>query len=297
MNLEYSILWFDDSKAYLDSVDLEPIREDIVSWGFIPKFVPVYTADEFNSHTPFDQYDLIVVDFTLEGMPGGAEFIAKVREQQVYTEIIFYSANPISELWKSIGERQLEGIFVSNRNGVGQKIIRVARQSVRKVLDLENMRGIVMSEVGDLDALLEKIFIKAIEGIPKEKKDDVFKRFHENVDAQAKEFQAALSGFKAAPSIDALMKLCDSDKRWQNFMRVRKHHEVLKEKKFGDYPTEILWPRNCLAHGRPDRQGDGTYVFRFHEKDYKFSDDVGKSLRQKILEYKGAFQEIAELLA
>jgi len=296
VNLNYTILWFDDNQEYLESVDLEPIKEAISSWGFVPQFLPVYTATEFNSYAPFDKCDLLVVDFKLEGMPGGDDFITNVRSHEVYTEIIFYSANPIGDLWKSIGEKQLEGVFVSNRNAVSPKIIRVAQQSVRKVLDLENMRGIVMSEVGDLDALLETIFLLAIEGIPEEKKHDVFKRFHANIDKQVKKSQEALTAFIAAPSIDALLKLCDSDKRWQNFKRVKEHHEVLKEKHFGDYPTEILWPRNCLAHGVPNRQPDGSCIFLFRNKEFTFNDEVGKSLRQKIVEYKSAFAEIAEAL-
>ncbi len=296
MNLVYSILWFDDDSEFFDSIDLDPIKEEIASWGFIPKIDPVFSAGAFNSHVPFDKYDLIVVDFRLEGMPEGDAFIAKVREHDVYTEIIFYSANPASDLWQSISKRKLEGIFVTNKSGIPQKIIRVARQSVRKVLDLENMRGIVMSEVGDLDALLEMIFIRAMDGIPQNKKDDVFKRFHENADKQAKDFQEALSEFQANPSIEALLKLCDSDKRWQNFMRVKSHHALLKEKNYGDYSKEILWPRNCLAHGVPARQGDGTCVFRFRDKEFNFNDDIGRSLRQKILEYKAAFTEIAESL-
>lgn len=296
MNLRYSILWFDDDQDFFESLDNEPILTKIASWGFSPKIIPVHNAEEFNKHTPFDEFDMIVVDFKL-GEERGDKFIKNVREQNVFSEIIFYSFSESSELWKAIHEKELEGVFVTNKKGIEQKLLRVAHQSVRKVLDLENMRGIVMSEVGDLDALLGDIFDRAMQGITPEQQKSVFERFHEKTSEQNKRNLDALTVFKNAPSIEGLLKLCDSDKRWQNFNRVKKHHELLKTNTFdGDYINDILWPRNCLAHGAPERKEDGTLLFQFSGKEYTFDDTVSQDLRKKILEYKSAFAEIADSL-
>ncbi len=298
MNLNYSILWFDDDKEYYESIDKEPIETEIASWGFSPRIEPVHTADEFNNHKPFDKFDMIVVDFQLGGDVHGDKFIKDVREQEVFTEIIFYSMRETSDLWKAVHDQKLEGVFVAHKKGIETKIVRVARQSVRKVLDLENMRGIVMSEVGDLDAVLEDIFIRAMRGITPEQQKKVFDRFHEKSDEQAKQLQSALSAFKDAPSIDGLMELCDSDKRWQNFNRVKKHHDLLKKHEVADdYQQAILWPRNFLAHGMPERKEDGSLLFHHKGREFSFNDEVGKELRHKIMEYKSAFTEIAEVLS
>jgi hypothetical protein len=296
MNLSYSILWFDDDKDFFDSLDKEPIESEITSWGFEPRIFPVHAADEFNKHAPFDKFDMIVVDFKL-GNEHGDKFIKKVREQEVFTEIIFYSFSESSDLWKAVHDQKLEGVFVTHKSGIEQKLLRVAHQSVRKVLDLENMRGIVMSEVGDLDALLESIFKRAMQGITPEQQKIIFDRFHEKVSEQHNEFQDALSVFKDAPSIDGLIDLCDSDKRWQNLKRVKKHHGLLRDRNFvGDYQKEILWPRNCLAHGTPERKDDNSFLFRHRGKEYVFDDNVSHALRKRILEYKSTFAEIAEVL-
>ncbi len=143
MNLSYDILWFDDDKDFFESIDMEPIISEIASWGFSPKIFPVHNPEEFNNHAPFKVFDLIVVDFKL-GEEQGDTFIKRVRNQEVYTEVIFYSFAESMELWNAVLEKQLEGVFVTNKKGIEQKLLRVARQSVRKVLDLENMRGIVM---------------------------------------------------------------------------------------------------------------------------------------------------------
>jgi hypothetical protein len=159
------------------------------------------------------------------------------------------------------------------------------------------MRGIVMSEVGDLDALLEDIFIRAMSGITPDQREEVFRRFHLDTNEQAEKHQSALSVFKDTPSIEKLLKLCDSNKRWKNFNRVKKHHASLQSTNFaGDYSQEILWPRNCLAHGIPERNSDGSILFHFSGKDYPFDENASRDLRKKILEYKGAFTELAETL-
>ena len=296
MNLNYSILWFDDDKDFFESLDKEPIETEIASWGFSPQIEAVHTADEFNKHKPFDKFDLIVVDFKL-GDVQGDKFIKDVREHEVFTEVILYSFSESSDLWKAVHDRKLEGVFVTHKSGIEQKLLRVARQSVRKVLDLENMRGIVMSEVGDLDALLEDIFVRAMNDVTPEQQDNVFKRFHKDTNKQAEQRLSALVGFKEAPSLEGLLGLCDSNKRWKNFNRVKEHHALLKGRNFaGDYAQEILWPRNCLAHGVPERKDDGSLLFHFSGKDYPFDDDVSQTLRKKILEYKNAFSEITEAL-
>lgn len=296
MKLTYSILWFDDDQGSFESIDMDYIRDEIASLGFTLKVVPVHAAADFNRHSPFKDFDMIIVDFNLGDEQGDA-FIEKVRSHDVYSEIIFYSFAEASDLWKAIHDRQLEGVFVTNKKSIESKVIRVARQSVRKVLDLENMRGIVMSEVGDLDAQLEDIFVKAMGGISIEKQQEIFERFHEKTSEHQERFAASLAAFQKAPSIVGLLALCDSDKRWQNFNRVRKHHELLNDKKLdGDYSKEILWPRNCLAHGIPVRTADGTLLFRFSGKEYLFNDQTSQDLRKRIIEYKNAFTEIVSLL-
>lgn len=297
MNLSYSILWYDDDKDFFESLDKEPIETTIKSWGFSPEIFSVHNTDELQQHAPFNQFDMLVVDFKLGGNEHGDKFIKDVRDQNVFAEIIFYSTSASSELWDAVRKEELEGVFVTNKAGIGQKLLRVAQQSVRKVLDLENMRGIVMSEVGDLDALLEEIFVSAMQCITQEQQRKVFDRFHEKTSEQNKEFLDALSAFKDAPSIEGLLHLCDSDKRWQNFNRVKGHHNLLKERKFaGNYSQEILWPRNCLAHGVHKRQADGSCIFSHKGKEYVFNDEVSQALRKRILEYKSAFKEIVDVL-
>ena len=67
MKLQYKVLWFDDSEDLLDSIDWDYLNEQITEWGFMPQFTKVTTATDFIAQSPFQEYDLIVVDFNLYG--------------------------------------------------------------------------------------------------------------------------------------------------------------------------------------------------------------------------------------
>lgn len=297
MRLTFSVLWFDDSEDYFDSLDLEGLKDEISSWGFNPDIVMITTPEEFKAHSPFEKYDLIVVDRNLEGYKDGQEFIADIRMHEVFTEVIFYSAGEASTLWDDIRKKELEGIFVSSRHNIQSKIEKVGRQSIRKILDLENIRGIVMAEVGELDLLLDEIIILGISDLPEDKQKNIFKRFFDKIKEQQSVNSNRLDKFIETPQVNTMLSFCDSNKRWENFNRVKKEHSRLNSAiKLGDYVSEILHPRNFLAHGRPKKNDDGGLSFSFNGKEYVFNDAVSLQLRQKILIYKDEFANIISLL-
>jgi len=297
MKLQYKILWFDDSEELFDSLDLDYLKQKIHAWGFVPDICLVNSPEEFLQKSPFDDFDLLVIDYNLEGYGHGEDFIAQVREQEVLTEIIFYSSGATSELWNAVHKKQLEGIYVANKQTILERILKVGQQALRKVLDLENMRGIVMAEVGDLDLQLSNILSVAITGIDESKQKDIFNRFYAASTKHHDTHRVSLDKFNESPTIESLLSLCDSDKRWQNYGRLRKHHELLKNKVLGDYVEDILRPRNFLAHGVPVRGDDGSFTFSYQGKSYLFNDFVSTQLRHKIIVYKSALLELNDELA
>ena len=296
MKLSFSVLWFDDTEIFFDSLDVDWLKNEIENWGFSPDIQLVTTPEQFVSFSPYQKIDLIVVDKNLEEYGEGQDFIAKLRNHAVYTEVIFYTAGNASALWDAIREKELEGVFVSNRGTILQKISKVGRQSIRKVLDLENMRGIVMAEVGQLDHLLDEILMMGLSGLSGESLGVVFKKFHKEAEKQNVEFGERLSGFINSPDVSEMLDMCDSNKRWENFNRLWKYHEKLKNKeKFGDYKADVLDLRNVLAHGKPENI-DGGYLFIHRGKEYLYNDEASDNLRRTILRYKKEFSAVLEEL-
>ncbi|MFV0888155.1 response regulator [Metapseudomonas otitidis] len=300
MNLKYSILWFDDTADFYESIDDDRLilEEAIAAWGFEAEFKLVTTPDDFMSFEPFHDFDLIVVDYNLEAYEmHGSTFIKRIRDHQVFTEIVFYSSNKASDLWDAIRTHLLEGIFVANRMNVIQKIQQVAEQSVHKILDIENMRGILMAEVGDFDRALDEILRNAFTRISESQASSIYEKFHEKCLEQNAGRQEALTNFIENPAIETMISLSDSSKRWSNFNRLRKIISQVRHIEFGDYPSEILGPRNFLAHGIPSKDSNGDLTFTYNAKSYVFNTETGIALRKTITQYKKNLLEVEKVVS
>jgi hypothetical protein len=298
MKLTFSILWFDDTSDFFDSLEskIDELKTEVLAWGFFPDIKLVTTPEEFIGYRPYEKFDLIVVDRNLQQYGEGEDFIADLRNHTIYTEVIFYTAGSAGDLWDAIREKKLEGVFVSNRNLILSKISKVGRQSIRKILDLENMRGIVMAEVGELDQLLGDILTVGIGSLQDELRNTVFESFHKEAEKQNQEFGARLTTFIKTPELGQMLDMCDSNKRWENFNRLWKYHDKLKSMaKLGNYKFEVLDIRNILAHGKPENRDDG-YLFTYRGKEYIYNEESSNELRKTLLKYKGGFSDVLQVL-
>ncbi len=297
MRISYSILWFDDTEEFFESLDLEPLQESIDSWGFNSKVTLVTNPDNFMSHQPFREFDLIVVDYNLEEYDKhGEEFIKKIRDHNVYTEVVFYSANPVAELWEAVKSKELEGVFISSRPGVLIKIERVAQQSVRKMLDLENVRGIVMAEVGNIDFQLDEIINTAFSKLQNTEQVTVSNKYKARITGQHQTNIDRVESLEVVGSMVSLLPFCDSNKKWNLFRSIGKKHPDIDLSLFGDYVIDILKPRNFLAHGTPEKQDDGSFLFTHRGESFEFNDNASAELRNYLKSYSEQFNGVLELV-
>jgi hypothetical protein len=249
------------------------------------------------SHSPFVNLDLIVVDYDLgDDTDHGETFIRNVRDNNVLTEVVFYSNNASKELWNAIAEKELEGVYIANRNAVLPRIERVARQSVQKILDLNNMRGMVMAEVGDIDLILDQVFAKGWPNLNAAHQEEIIGKFREKALEQVGQSRTFLESLTVGSQVSEILEACDSNKRWQNFNRLKRHIPELKNCNPGDYPAEILSPRNFLAHGQA-REEDGVHIFSYRGREYRFDEAEGVRLRGRIGEYKVQLQTALQGIA
>jgi CheY-like chemotaxis protein len=296
MRISYSILWFDDNQDYLDSLDLDDLNDTITSWGFVPQITLVSNPDEFMQHAPFKEFDLVAMDYNLEEFgEHGQTFIKKIRNHDVYTEVVFYSANKVSDLWKAIEKEKLEGIFVASRTHQGEitKILKVAKQSIQKVLDLENVRGIVMAEVGNIDEQLELIALKLHSPLSEKKQLKVMNKYIDKIATQNYEVLEAVEKLRDTVDISLLIRFLDSSKKWNICQSLSKETPEFNINLIGDYKKDILDPRNFLAHGIPDKQSDASLVFNHNGNEYIFNESKSAELRFKLQYY---FKQFGELL-
>lgn len=295
MKITFSILWFDDNEDYLDSLDLDVLKEKIESWGFRPNIITVNTPKEFLAHEPFHEFDLIAMDYNLEEFDKhGEEFIKRVRQHDVYTEVVFYSANQVSDLWDAIREKELEGVFVASRSGGGEitKIINVAEQSVKQFLDLNNIRGLIMAEVGNIDGQLEKIAVNFFNDLEYTSQIKIVNKYIDRISKQANNAIQQAETLRDTNNISELMTLLDSAKKWNLCKSISKVSQIRSLDKFDNYQAEILKPRNFMAHGIPIELDNGSLKFIHCGNDFIFDDNESISIRRKLQFYSIGFDNI-----
>ena len=295
MKLKYSILWFDDDKGQFESHDFDYLATEINSWGFdFNGPVYVQTAKEFTEKTPFDDFDLIVVDYDI-GEDGryGDDFIRDVREQNIYTEIVFYTARGIDKLWESVKEKRLEGVFLSSAEGIIHKVVRVAKQSVKKVVDLENMRGIVMAQVGDMDNIMKEILKIGLTQIEAEQLKAIYESFIKREKDFIKKKCGEIQQFSENLSIEKMLDLCDSSYPILSLAKeLVKRHPDLQDFNISKYDKEIIQPRNVLAHGVPESQEGGIQCFMHKGRKFKYSEQSAKRIRKNLKKYRNIYEEM-----
>lgn len=79
----------------------------------------------------------------------------KIREEKVYSEIVFYSSQ-YEALQAKLNEHFVEGIFTSSREELADKVESIINVTIKKVQDVNNLRGLIMA-VAELDVLKEEI--------------------------------------------------------------------------------------------------------------------------------------------
>lgn len=159
MRLKYKILWIENEEDWVDSI-YDQIQEHLSDLGF--EFEKKLIAKEEES-VIYDEYDLILMDLNLAEQPNGAELIERIRNLNVFTDIVFYSSIEIELLREKGREKNLEGVYYSGRtpdSSFVRKVCQVIDSTIKKVQDLSNLRGLVMAEVSDLDSLMDEIIQK-----------------------------------------------------------------------------------------------------------------------------------------
>lgn len=303
MRLRYKILIFDDDMDWVDSIKDELI--DIVEFeGFLinPDEDIKHCTKESDFKGDFDKYDMILVDYDLRSEHGD-QIIENIRNYQHFTDVIFYTQGG-TNLLEILYSKKIQGVYWSPRRNCVDKFDKIFKNSVKKVMDLNNLRGLVMAEASRLDELKSMIFEKSFEHnligrdffeqhlfrpnrsmceknyIESEKYFDnmvvkpIFCEDYTYVNHNEGKFMSNTYFFKFDLKIKALPHLLSTIESEISFDR--KHYEVNIQKK-----------RNKLAHAIEDEESDVITC-----GDYIFTNDESKILFNDLKKYNNLFESI-----
>lgn len=296
MRLDFNVLWVEDQPDNV-SDQQERMRYQIRKEGFRLQVKFASSVDEAKGYLADDIYgdhiDLILMDYDLGAGTNGADGLIEVREVFPYKDLIFYSANATAQLTKLATDRDIQGIFTAHRPQLPNIVEGVFENLVKKVLDIDHSRGIVMGATSDVDDIVFEGLAKLFDGCNDEQKGIVIEAIQNRLDEKCEAFEKAVHDIKAVQHVTELVEhhgVYTSDDRFRLLQKLMGHLALDYDHSaaFNTYRTSIMPRRNDLAHIRVRRNGFSRTFF--DRKGNELTSDDMRTLRVALLE----FQEVLD---
>ncbi len=332
MTLQYNILWFEDDEAVISALSPQ-IRDHVTGLGFEFNFEKYDDDTSLEERVSKRDYDLILTDLNLHDGALGDTLIKKIREADILTEVLLYSSNGDAIEKAHRRNAMIERISwaVGSGNDLLEKIKGIISLTVRKVQDLNNMRGLVVAEAISLEAQIKDILVDYFSAIPAgdpdtekvmeriykyrvESAEKTLKRLVEKFNAKMLvaliEDDALFTANNVIESIESILndksKILNVRISRESNPDAKKSLEESKEKiqelqnNLKLFKDEIIEIRNTLAHVKEEVLEDGSTVLQSRRKGATpilVNDETYVKMRTDIAKHKKNLAIIAEHLS
>lgn len=308
MKLTYRILWFENESSWVESIEDE-VKEILDENGLELETCVLEQEQEGFS---YNNFDLILMDLNLAAGSSGDLLINSIRAFDVYTNVLFYSADGLPVIKQKAYRLGLEGVYFASRDKDSflEKLRKVIRTTISKAQDLNNLRGLVMAEVSDLDVMMGEIVQRYLSQT-KENLD----RFHCKI---TRDLEKSLRKRLNKGGVDGATCKKDCTHVWrdanatvtdivssvefESSKKARAVNLVIKDYNFPytsqsgnffeDYRTEIIDVRNKLAHCKSEIvNGKEVLIARDGSKE-EFGFDRFIKIRRDIKRFRDLFKKI-----
>jgi membrane-associated HD superfamily phosphohydrolase len=307
MKLIYKILWIEDQMNSIRGrkrVISNYIRDEK---GFELEINEILTFEQFKETVGFESlkdYDLLLVDLNLDDNESGDgnKIIEEIRNNDIYTEIIFYSSH-YEHLINLLKENRTEGIFTSERNQIDTKAKKIIDVTLHKIQDVNNLRGLIMAEVAELDRLKKNIIQKfnkeADSDFRKYIKEDVFSKIKEDLES----LKCLVKVEESECSHDEInLEELQNNFFYDSFKKSRTVNKIKSKKckqidfKHEDYRKDVIAKRNVLAHQKEDEDSFGKFLLYPNGDRLEFTEEHCIKIRKDIKKYKILLEDIEKAI-
>lgn len=306
MRLDFNVLWVDDQPGLVQP-QINAIARHMEEHGF--DFQPSICGSleevrqRITDNVFTDEVDLILVDYDLGHNTHGEQAIAIIRGEVRYKDVIFYSANkPVNELLGLASSNGLEGIFVAaSRDGLVDEVMGVFESLVKKVLDLDHTRGIVMGATSDIDHIVNECLVIVHSKLDDKGKEKLLEQALKYIEEHLVQITEIVTGLKNAKTLEEFFK---SHMIFTANDRLRMLGGALKGDSFKAhngyresvvaYQQEVVPYRNILGHlvlvpaGKPQQVVDSSGK--------PISVDKARELRKLLLRLRQDFRNLLSAL-
>lgn len=269
MKIEYKILWFEDQFDQMSATH-ESLRDLLDEHGFdlkvdLKDVVTLELVNQIsNALKNYNPYDLILFDYGLgEGAANGVD-IAKRLRTHLYSDMIFYSAKSRSDLRDLLYSNNIDGVFTAGRRSFPEDVEPIISDQIKRICDVNMMRGIVMDEVSRFDRQLRQLSVD-IHNLERVDNAVALKKLSKRFKNKEKEFA------KLAAKVDCPIDAYSSEKLTSfefvksglvdvlDLVEGSSLKDALDEK---GVIRELQQLRNRLAHVEADFDGEGKMLLK-----------------------------------
>lgn len=305
MRLDFNVLWVDDQPTSV-SHQIKSIKLKMASEGFEFKPRQCSTIDEVEEVVKddvfTDEIDLILVDWDLGNDMHGEDAIERIREIVHYKDVVFYSGEAsVVDLRKKAYERELEGVYCASREGLVDEVVGVFESLIKKVLDLDHTRGIVMGATSDIDHIVNKCLELAHDKLDDSGKATFIEEALGRVSAKVERIADQGNTLHSTPSVEALFQ---AHMLFTSYDRLRLLTKILRMQEFEDsstsitavkrYLNEVVQERNILGHAVLLPQGKPRSVIDSAGEEVDL--EKMRELRKLILELRTEFRTLLDTM-
>jgi CheY-like chemotaxis protein len=305
MRLDFNVLCIDDHPDNVKSA-IESLGDHIEQEGF--RLHVQYSKSLENAFSVInddlwsDGIDLVLVDYDLGSGSGGDRALTRIKNAMPYKEVVFYSAVSTADLRKLAYEAGVEGVYCANRLSLGETITGVFDALVKKVLDIDHCRGIVLGATSDVDHLVNNILQTVDAQLSEDQRIEWLQFALARIDETISRSQLAREKLAAGGTMEMLLaehQLFTSYDRLRlliavHDLRFNKTQSALR-KAIGRYAERIVKVRNVLGHlhlipGQPHaalRSFGGE----------KVEPDTLREVRKELIQFRDQFHRLAELVS
>ncbi len=314
MKLNYKILWIDDQIEDIISLGVkDEIQEFLETLEFLPTIDCYQTKLLAEEKLRKSKYDLIVSDYNIgEDEDKGNILIDWIRKEEIFTEVLFYSAQRDFEKTLTGTDRiSYFGLYNDEAyRGFKEKVCSLIQQTVYKFEELTPMRGLVMAETSILDSKIENILSnyflinneereKLGETILKKIEDSMLGNFKKNEGFDKKFLTLKLRSKSSSEIVKS--RVYDANKKARTIEDLIKLNGLEKKEGFSDffsnYEKDVLEIRNKLAHAKSEVIDDVEWLIVDEGEPEKYGTEECKEIRKCLKKYSKCLDELQVLIS
>lgn len=295
--LDYNIVWFEDSDDIVKA-NLNEMKVYLDKLGFSLKLTWQKDDTDFKKIFAENDIDLALIDQNLSNGKKGENIISAIGNLELYTDFVFYSQE---DNFPKFTKSWLEGVFYSPRKDLLSKAKKIIDLTVKKSLDIYNIRGQFIAESINLSSTLEEIIAKIFKLTGKERNFFFDTMVYEEFLSDSNKYKIICEFLRQRLALinEEATNPATSAKKKTELNSFNKELSEIKSN-FKEFSEKIIPLRNELAHAQktPNKKNTLTIKDRANHKivDRPFTNEDCQEIRHLFINQTKNLEKFSLLL-